>query len=82
MNLLILLWEKRFKNKQRNIKKIEDQGKKEVEALKDLKPKEQTKAIEDKSDNENNQSIAANIFNNRNKRRKWKLKIKYLMLLA
>ena len=82
MNLLILLWEKRFKNKQRNIKKIEDQGKKEVEALKDLKPKEQTKAIEDKSDNENNQSIAANIFNNRNKRRKWKLKIKYLMLLV
>ena len=82
MNLLILLWEKRFKNKQRNIKKIEDQGKKEVEALKDLKPKEQTKAIEDKSDNENNQSIAANIFNSRNKRRKWKLKIKYLMLLV
>ena len=55
---------------EKQIKTIEDQGKKQVEALKDLKPKEQTKAIEDKSDNENNQSIAANIFNNRNKRRK------------
>ena len=32
--------------------------------LKDLKPKEQTKAIEGKSRNKNNQSIAANIFNN------------------
>ena len=32
--------------------------------MKDLKPKEQTKAIEGKSRNKNNQSIAANIFNN------------------
>ena len=30
---------------------IEDQGQKQVEALKDLKPKEQTKAIEGRSDN-------------------------------
>ena len=39
-------------------------------ALKYLKPKEQTKAIEGKSDNENNQSIAADIFNNLNKNKK------------
>ena len=32
--------------------------------MKDLKPKEQTKSIEGKSRNKNNQSIAANIFNN------------------
>ena len=30
---------------------IEDQGQKQVEALKDLKPKEQTKAIEGRSYN-------------------------------
>ena len=30
---------------EKQIKTIEDQGKKQVEALKDLKPKEQTKAI-------------------------------------
>ena len=38
--------------------------------MKDLKPKEQTKAIEGKSRNKNNQSIAANIFNNLIKKRK------------
>ena len=37
---------------EKQIKTIEDQGQKQVEALKDLKPKEQTKAIEGKSDNE------------------------------
>ena len=42
---------------------IEDQGQKQVEALKDLKPKEQTKAIEGKSYNKNNQSIATITFN-------------------
>ena len=31
--------------------------------MKDLKPKDQTKAIEAKSTNKSNQSIAANIFN-------------------
>ena len=40
------------------------------EALKDLKPKEQTKANECKSNKENNQSIAANIFNDLIKKRK------------
>ena len=34
---------------EKQIKTIEDQGQKQVEAIKDLKPKEQTKAIEDKS---------------------------------
>ena len=48
-------------NKQ--IKTIEDQGQKQVDVLKDLKPKEQTKPIEDKS---NNQSKAT-IINKRKK---------------
>ena len=37
--------------------------KKQGEVLKDLKPKEQKKAIEGKPDYKNDQSIAANIFN-------------------
>ena len=41
-------------------KKIEGQGQKQVAALKDLKPKEQTQSIEDKS---NDQSKATIIFN-------------------
>ena len=41
---------------EKQIKTFEDQGKKQVEALKDLKPKEQKEAIESKSDNKN-QSI-------------------------
>ena len=45
---------------EKQIKTIEDQGEKQIDALKDLKPKEQTKPIEDKS---NNQSKAAVIFN-------------------
>ena len=45
---------------QKQIKTIEDQGQKQVYVLKDLKPKEQTKLIEDKS---NNQSKATIIFN-------------------
>ena len=43
---------------------IEDQGEKQIEALKDLKdlkPKEQIKAIEGES---SNQSKSTNIFNN------------------
>ena len=53
---------------EKQTKTIEDQGQKQVDALKDLKPKEQTKLIEDKS---NNQSKAATIFNNLiNKRKK------------
>ena len=45
---------------EKQIKTIEDQGEKQIDSLKDLKPKEQTKPIEDKS---NNQSKAAIIFN-------------------
>ena len=47
----------------KQIKTVEGQGKKQTEALKDLKPKGQTKEIEGKSDNKNNQSITTNIFN-------------------
>ena len=53
---------------EKQIKTIEGQGQKQVDALKDLKPKEQTKPIEDKS---NNQSKATIIFNDLiNKRKK------------
>ena len=55
---------------EKQIKTIEDQRKKQVEAIKDLKPKEQTKTIDGKSDNKNNQSIAANIFNDLVKKEK------------
>ena len=48
---------------EKQIKTIEDQGKKQVEASKDLKPKEQTKAIEDKSSGKNNHSRATIISN-------------------
>ena len=41
--------EKAFK---KQIKTIEDYGEKQIDALKDLKPKEQTKPIEDKSNNQ------------------------------
>ena len=43
----------------KQMKTIEDQGKKQADALENLKPKEQTKPIEDKS---NNQSKATIIF--------------------
>ena len=52
---------------EKQIKTIEDQGQRQVDALKDLKPKEQTKMIEDKS---NNQSKATIIFNDLIKERK------------
>ena len=52
----------------KQIKTIEDQGQKQVDALKNLKPEKQTKPTEDKS---NNQSKATIIFNDLiNKRRK------------
>ena len=52
----------------KQIKTIEDQGKKQDDALRDLKSKEQTKPIEDKS---NNQSKAKIIFDDLiNKRKK------------
>ena len=45
---------------EKQIKTIEDQGEKQIDALKDLKPKEQTKPIEHKS---NHQPKATIIFN-------------------
>ena len=52
----------------KQIKTIEDQGKKQDDALRDLKSKEQTKPIEDES---NNQSKAKIIFDDLiNKRKK------------
>ena len=51
----------------KQIKTIEDQGKKQVDALEKLKPKEETKPIEGKS---NNQSRARIIFNERISKRK------------
>ena len=52
---------------EKQVKTIEDQGKKQVDVLKDLKQKEQTKPTEDKS---NNQSKATIIFNDLIKRKK------------
>ena len=53
---------------EKQIKTIEDQGQKQVGTLKDLKQKEQTKPIEDKS---NNHSKVTATFNDLiNKRKK------------
>ena len=51
---------------EKQTKTIEDQGKKQIDALKYLKPKEQAKPIEDKS---NNQSKVTTIFNELIKKR-------------
>ena len=59
---------------EKQIKTIEDQGEKQIDALKDLKPKEQTKAIEDKS---NNKSKAVIIFDNLINKRKGLMKELY-----
>ena len=52
---------------EKQIKTIEDQGKKQVQALKNLKPKEQAEAIEGKS---NNQPKTKTIFNDLISKRK------------
>ena len=53
---------------EKRIKTIEDQGEKQADALKDLKPKEQTKPIEDKSNNEPIDAITFNdLINSRKK---------------
>ena len=41
----------------KQIKAIEDQGKKQIDALENFKPKEQTKPIEDKSNNKSKVTI-------------------------
>ena len=53
---------------EKQIQNIEDQGEKQIKGLEELKPKEQTKTVEGKS---NNQSRAAIIFDDIiNKRKK------------
>ena len=47
---------------EKQIKTIEDQGKKQVDALENLKPKEQTKAITYKSDDDDNTPISKEIY--------------------
>ena len=42
---------------EKQIKTTWDQGQKQVDALKDLKPKEQTKSIEDKPNNQSKATI-------------------------
>ena len=60
---------------EKQIKTIEDQGKKQVDALENLKPKEETKPIEDKS---NNKSKVAIIFDNLINKRKDLMKKLYV----
>ena len=52
----------------KRIKAIEDQGKKQVEALKDLKSGKQTKPIEDKSNNQSKPTILFNDLINKRKK--------------
>ena len=52
---------------EKQIKTIEDQGKKQVDALENLKPKEETKPTEDKSNNKSRSEI---MFNEINMKRK------------
>ena len=52
----------------KQIKTIEDQGQKQVDALKDLKPKEQIKPIKDKSNNKSKAEIIFNEFINERKK--------------
>ena len=53
---------------EKQIKIIEDQGQKQVDALKDLKSKEQTKPIEDKSNNQPKPTIIFNYLNEKKKK--------------
>ena len=59
---------------EKQIKTIQDQGKKQADALENLKPKEQTKPIEDKS---NNKSKATIIFDSLINKRKCLMKELY-----
>ena len=52
---------------EKQIKTIENQGQKQVDALKDLKPKEETKLIEDKSNNHLKAIITFNDLVNKRK---------------
>ena len=52
---------------EKQIKTIQDQGQKQVEALKNLKPKEQAKPIEGKSNNQSRATIIINDLINKEK---------------
>ena len=66
--LLVKIYYPLGKAFEKQIKTIEDQGQKQIDALESLKPKEETKPIEDES---NSQSKATIIFNELiNKRKK------------
>ena len=52
---------------EKQIKTIEDQGKKQVDALESLKLKEETKSIEDKSNNQSKATIILNELINKRK---------------
>ena len=52
---------------EKQIKTIEDQGQKQVDALKDLKTKEQTQSTEDKSNNQSKGTIMFNDLINKRK---------------
>ena len=51
-------------------KRIEDQGQKQIDAFKDLKPKKQTKPIEDKSNNQSKGTIILNDLINKTETKK------------
>ena len=53
---------------EKQIKTIEDQGQKQVDALKDLEPKEQTNLIDDQSNNQSNVTIIFNDLINKRKK--------------
>ena len=53
---------------EKQIKTIEDQGKKQVDALVNLKPKEETKPIEDESSNKLKATIIFNKLINERKK--------------
>ena len=63
---------------EKQIKTIEDEEQKQFDALKDLKPQEQTKLIEDES---NNQLKATIIFNDLINKRK-KIWVNYMTVLT
>ena len=52
---------------EKQIKTIEDQDKKQVDALENLKPKEETKPIEDKSNDKSRSAIMFNALSNKRK---------------
>ena len=56
----ILLWEKLLKKKHKKTKTTEDQGQKQVDALENLKPKEEAKPTEDRSNNQSKATLISN----------------------